>query len=120
EADAGVLRAEIRRAVRPRAAAAIARRRAEHDVLRQILIERAQAIANPRADRRKGALARMPAGVPGELSAVVVVIGPQRAHDGDVVRAFADVPPPIRDHEPALTVTAIARVEAHEHVAIAM
>src|SRR5439155_584778 len=120
EPHAGVLRAEVRRTVRPRAAAAIAGRRAEHDVLRQILIERAEAVIDPRANGRERAFADMAAGVPRELSAMVVVIGPKRAYDGDVVRAFADVPPPVGDHEARLAVLAIASVEAHECVAIAV
>src|SRR5262245_1467800 len=106
--------------MRPRAAAAIAGRLSEDDILRQVLIQRSEPIGDPRTDRRKCPLARMPAGVPGELSAVVVVIGPERADDSDIVGALADVPPPIRDHEPALPVTPVARVEAHEHVAIAV
>src|SRR5262249_18746594 len=69
---------------------------------------------------RKRPFAGMPAGMPGELGAVIVVIGPERANDGDIVGAFADVPPPIRDHEAALPVTPVARIEAHEYVAIAV
>src|SRR5262249_3769494 len=69
EADAGELRAQIGGAVRPRAAAAIPGRGAENDVLGKVLIERAQAVVDPRADRRIGSFAWMPAGVPCELGA---------------------------------------------------
>src|SRR5204862_2355 len=78
ETDAAVFRAEIGRAVRPGAAAAIAGRRAEYDILRQVLVESAQAIVDPRADGRISSFADMPAGVPLQLGAVVVVGGPQR------------------------------------------
>src|SRR5262249_24747014 len=66
EAAPRVLRAEVTGAVGPAAAAAVAGRRAEDDVLRQVLVERSQAVADPRADRRVGPLAGVPAGVPGE------------------------------------------------------
>ena len=50
--DACVFRAEIGGAMSPRAAAAIAGGRAEHDILRQVLVQRAQAVADPGAERR--------------------------------------------------------------------
>ena len=103
---------EVAGAVRPLAAAAVAGRRAEDDVLRQVLVERAQAVADPRADGRERAFARMPAGVPGELRAVVVVDGPQRADDGEVVGARADVLPPVADLQAALAVLLVAGVAA--------
>ena len=109
EPDAGVLRAEVGRAVRPRAAAAVAGRLAEDDVLRQVLVERAQAVADPRADGREGPLADVPAGVQLELGPVVVVGRPQRADHGDVVGARADVLPPVADRQAALAVAAGSR-----------
>src|SRR5205823_6727212 len=97
EADAGVLGAEVAGPMRPLAAAAIAGRHAQDDVLRQILIERAEAVRRPRADRRIRAFPWMPARVPRELGAVVVVDGPERADHGQVVSARADVLPPVAD-----------------------
>ena len=63
---------------------------------------------------------RMPARVPGELGPVIVVVGPQRPDHGNIVRAFADVPPPVSHEQAALAVALIAGVEPHEHPAIAV
>src|SRR5438045_3039952 len=79
DSPAGSLGDEKAGAVGPPAAAAIVGRHAGHHVLGQVLVERPQAIADPGADRGKGTFPRMPAGVPGELCAVVVVAGPERA-----------------------------------------
>ena len=57
EANARMLGPQIRGPVRPGAAAAIAGRHAQHDILGQVLIERAQPVGNPGADGRKGPLA---------------------------------------------------------------
>ena len=97
ELDAVVLRAEVAGAVAAHAAAAVGDRRAQHDELRQVVVERAQAVVDPRADRRELALEHVPAGVELELGAVVVVGRPHRADDGDVVDAVAHVRPPVAD-----------------------
>ena len=120
EPDAGVLGPEVGRAMRPRAAAAIAGRLAQHDVLRQVLVERAQAVGDPRADRGMRPFADVPAGVELELGAVVVVGRPERADDGDVVGARADVLPPVADLQAALAVLPEARVQAHQDLAAAV
>src|SRR5262249_12789407 len=120
QANAGVLRAEGARAVRPRAAAAVAGRRAPDAAFWQGGVARAQAGADPGADRRVRPLADVPAGVPLQLGAVVVVAGPQRADDGEVVGALSDVLPPVGDGETAFAVLLVARVKPHEHAAAAV
>ena len=120
EPDAGVLRPEVGRPVRPRAAATIAGRLAEHDVLRQVLVERAQTVGNPGADRGMSPLADVPAGVELELGAVVVVGSPERADHGEVVGTRADVLPPVADLQPALAVFPEAGVQAHQDLAAAV
>src|SRR5262249_2329188 len=120
EADAGVLGAEGGRPVRPLAATAVAGRHAEDGILWQGLVERAQAVADPRADGRVGALADVPARVPLELGAVVIVGGPQGANHGEVVGTAADVLPPVGDHEAGLAVLLPAGVQAHELFAAAV
>ena len=57
QANAGMVRSEVRRPVRPRTAAAIPGRSAEHHVFGQVLVERSQAIGDPGADGREGPLA---------------------------------------------------------------
>ena len=111
---------EVGRPVRPRAAATIAGRLAQDDVLRQVFVERAQSVGNPRADRGMGTLADVPAGVELELGAVVVVRGPERADDRDVVGTRADMPPPVADLEPALAVFLEAGVQTHQDLAAAV
>ena len=115
---AGMLRTEIARAVRPRAAAAVTRGCAEHDVLRQVGIHAAEAVAGPRSHRRQSAFPDMPARVPCELRAVVVVLGPERAHHGEIIRASADMREPVAHHESALAVVLIAGVERHDDLAV--
>ena len=95
--DAVVLGAEVARAMAAQPAAAIGDRRAQHDELRQVVVERAEAVVNPRADRRKQSFERVPAGVELQLCAVVVVGRPHRADDGQVVDALAHMRPPVAD-----------------------
>src|SRR5439155_8435504 len=102
------------------AAAAVAGRGAEHDVLGQVLVEGAEAVTGPAADGRERSLADVPAGVELELRPVVVVAGPERADHGEVVGARADVLPPVGDLEAALAVAAEAGAEAHEDLAVAV
>src|SRR5262249_21768650 len=102
-------------------AAAVAGRHAEHGVGRQVGIQGAQAVCSPRADGRvRAALADVPAGVPLQLGAVVVVGRPQRADDGKVIGAGADVLPPVGDGEAGLAVLLEAGVQAHELAAAAV
>ena len=82
-----MLGAEVAGAVAVHAAAAVGDRRAQDDELRQVVVERAEAVVDPRADRRERPFEHVPAGVELELGAVVVVGGPHRADDGDVVDA---------------------------------
>ena len=55
QANAVVLGAEVVAAVPVDAAAAIGERRAQHDELRQVVVERTQPVMDPRADRREWA-----------------------------------------------------------------
>ena len=64
---------------------------AHRDELRQVVVERAEPVVNPGAERRKLAVEHVPAGVELRLGAVVVVGGVHRADDGDVVDATAEV-----------------------------
>src|SRR5207248_2929388 len=64
--------------------------------------------------------ADMPAGMPLELGAMVVVGSPQGADDRDVVRAGAHMPPPVGDQEPTFAMALVAGVEPHEDAAAAM
>ena len=114
ELHAGVLGAEVAGAVAAHAAAAIGDRRAQDDEAGQVVVERAQAVVDPRADRRELALEHVPAGVELELGAVVVVGGPHRADDGDVVDAVADVRPPVADLDAALAALAVADLQRIE------
>ena len=116
-----VLRAEIVGPVPFHAAAAIGQRRAQHDELRQVVVQRAQTVVHPRADRRKIAIDAVPAGVKLKLRTVVAVVGPHRADDGQIVDAVADVRPPIADFDAAFAALAIADLQrqhfgAHEAV----
>src|SRR5262249_31347309 len=84
------------------AAAAVGQRGAKADELRQVLVERAEAVMYPRADGRQRPLEGVPAGVELQLGAVVVVGGPQGTDHGNVVDAVADVRPPVADLDAAL------------------
>ena len=100
--DAVVVGAEVVGPVSSASAAAVGDGRAQDDELRQVVVERAQAVVDPRADGREIPLEHVAAGVELELGAVVVVGGPHRADDGDVVDAVAQVGPPVADLDPAL------------------
>ena len=117
---AGVLRAEVAGTKRPRAAAAIARGHAEHNETGEIFVHRPEAVGGPRADGRVRALARMAAGLEGELRAVIVVNGPERAHHGEIIRAGADVLEPVADDQSALAVGLVAGLEREDDLAIAV
>ncbi len=113
--DAVVLGAEVAGAVAAHAAAAVGDRRAQDDELGQVVVERAEPVVDPRADRGKLPLEHVPAGVELQLGAVVVVGRPHRADDGDVVDAVADVGPPVADLDaalPALAEADLKRIQA--------
>jgi hypothetical protein len=116
------LGAEIAAAVGPGAAAAIGDGLAQDDELREVLVQRREAVGGPGADGGEGAaLAGVAAVLEGELGAVVVVDRPQRADDGDVIGAgLADLLEPIADEQAALTVGLVAGVQRHEQLAIAV
>ena len=117
ELNAVVLRAQITRTVAAEPAAAIGDRRAHDHELRQIVVQRAQPIVNPRADRGKLPFKDVPAGVKLQLGAVVVVGRPHRADDREVVDASADVRPPVADLDAGLTSLAIADLQRIERLA---
>ena len=76
---------------------------------------------HPGADRRKKAIEPIAAGVKLKLSAVVDVVGPHRADDGQIVDATADVRPPIADLDAALAAFAEAdlhRVQLGENLSL--
>ena len=58
---------------------------AHRDELRQVLVERAQAVVDPGPQRGELAVEHVPAGVELRLGAVVVVGGVHRSHHGDVI-----------------------------------
>ena len=83
ERDAVVLRAEVIRAVGFATAAAIGQRRSHHNELGKVLIQRAQSIRGPGADRGKEPIHTMPARVELKLGSVVAVFSPHRADQTD-------------------------------------
>src|SRR5262245_23120116 len=100
-----MLGTKIGRAMRERAATTIAGRDAEDDILRKIIVERTEAVADPGADGWILQFARMPSGLPGELRAMVVMDRPERANHGKVVGALPDMFEPIAHHQSTLPVT---------------
>src|SRR5262249_24575140 len=77
---------------------------------------------DPRANGRKRPFEHVPAGVELQLRAVVVVAGPERADDGDLVDAFGDVRPPVADLDARfapLLETGLQRVELRLHLVLA-
>ena len=62
----------------------------------------------------------MASGLESELRAVIVVHRPKRTHHREVIRTFADMLKPIADHQPALAVAAIAGLQRHDRLAIAV
>ena len=117
ELNAVVLGPKVARPMAAEPAAAVGDRRAHHHELRQVVVERAQAVADPRADRGKDSFEHVPAGVELQLGAVIVVGRPHRADDGQVVDARADVRPPVADLDPGLAPLAIADLKRIEHLA---
>ena len=61
----------------------------DRDELRQIVVERAEAVMDPGPQGRELAVEHVPAGVELRLRAVVVVGRVHRAHDGEPVDAAA-------------------------------
>ena len=120
QGNAAMLGAEVVGVVGPHAAAAVRRSVAEHDELREVIVQRAQPVVRPRADRGEVAFELEAAGVKLQLRAVVVVGGPHRADDGHVVDALAHVRPPVADLDsalPPLPVADLHRVEPRLAVA---
>src|SRR5262249_37064330 len=117
--NAGVLWAEIVGVkVLPHARVGVL---AQEDELRQVLVERPQAVVNPRADDRLSLIEGVPAGVHLELSAVVVVGRVYRADEGDVIDAAGQVRQPIADFHAALAMALEAdleRKDAREQIAV--
>src|ERR1051326_8974062 len=120
EPNAAVLGTEIGRAMGEGAAAAIARRYAEHDVFRQVLVHRTQPITHPGAQGRMLQFPRVPAGLPRQLRAVIVVNGPEGPHHGQVIRTGADVPEPVAHHQPALAVGFESGLQWHDYLAVSV
>ena len=120
EAHARVLRPQVRRPKGPGTAATVAGGGAQHDILRQVLIEAPKAIAGPRAQSGVGTLADMATGLERELCAVVVVQRPERAHHSEVVGAGADIREPVAHLQPALPVLLVAGLERHDGLAVAV
>ena len=87
--DAVVLGTQVARTVAAQPATTVGNRRTQHHELRQVVVQRAQTVANPRADRRKLSFEHVPAGVELQLGPVVVVGRPHRTDHGQVVDARA-------------------------------
>ena len=117
ELNAVVLGTEVARAMAAQPAAAIGDRRAHDHELGQVVVERAQPVVDPRADRGELPLEHMPAGVELQLGAVVVVGRPHRADHRDIVDAGAQVRPPVADLDPGLAALAIADLKRIERLA---
>ncbi len=98
---AAVLGPQVVGAVRADAATAVGNWRAQHDEPRQVFVDRSQAIVDPRADRGELAFEHVAAGVKLKLRAVVVVGGPHRADDRQVVGTAGQLGPPVADLQPA-------------------
>jgi hypothetical protein len=120
QANTGVFGAEIRRPVREGTAAAIAGGDTEDHVFGQIFVFGTEAVGDPRAKGGMLEFAWMTAGLPGELSAVVVMNGPEGSDDGKVIGTFTDVPKPIANDEAGIAVLFIAALERHDGFAIAV
>jgi hypothetical protein len=71
-----VLGTEVVGAVPFLSAAAVGQRRAEDHELRQVVVERAEAVVDPRAERGEEPVEQVPAGVELKLCAVVAIFGP--------------------------------------------
>src|SRR5262245_10639490 len=111
EGDAVVLRTEVVGPVPFHAAAAIGQRSAEDDELRQVVVQRAEAVVDPGADRGKVAIDTVAAGVKLKLRTVVAVFGPHGADNGQIVDAFADMGPPVADLDATLAALPIADLQ---------
>ena len=77
---------------------------AHRDELRQVVVERAESVVHPGAERRELAVEHVPAGVELRLGAVIVVGRVHRADDGDVVDAASHVRHPVAHLDAALAV----------------
>ena len=100
------------------AAVVVAVRVAEHDVGGQVLVERAQAVAHPRAEGRPAGedFSRVDAAQP---LRVVVVVAHHRADETDVVGHRADVRQQLGQFHSALAVLPKAEGRAHQQIGLA-
>ena len=74
------------------------------DKLRKVVVDRAQAVMHPRAKRRKFAIEHVPSRMKLSLGAMIIVRGPQRAHDRNVVDAAPHVGYPVAKFDPTVAV----------------
>ena len=76
--------------------------RADRDELRQVVVERAETVVDPGAERRESRRRHVPAGVKLRLRTVVAVGRPHRTHDRQAIDIARDVREPIADLDAAL------------------
>src|SRR5262245_21794564 len=81
---------------------------AHDNELRQVLIERAEAVVNPGADRGKIAVEFVTSGMELQLRAVVNVVREHRPNDGQFIDTAADMGPPIAYFDAAFAPLAVA------------
>jgi hypothetical protein len=91
---------------------------AEGDVLRQVVVQRAEPIVDPRAEIRKVAVVLVPARMELRLSAVVAVGRPQRADDRQPIDLPGEPREPIAHFDAALPMLLEADLERVERVAL--
>jgi hypothetical protein len=91
---------------------------ADRDELRQVVVERAQAVMHPGAQRWVLAVEHVAAGVELRLGAVVVVGGVHRADDRQVIDALAQAGEPVADLGAALAVLLEADLQRVEAVTL--
>ena len=84
------------------AVALVEKARPHVDELREIFVERAEAVIDPRTDGRLLRVEHVTAGMELHLRAVVVIGRPHRAHDGEVVHAGTEVGKPVAHLDAAL------------------
>ena len=88
--------------------------RSHVDELWQIFVKRTESVIDPRTDRGKPAVEHVPPRMKLNLCAVVIVGGPNRSDEADVVDARADVWKPVTYFDAALAVfleTDLQRIE---------
>ncbi len=88
----------------PLATAAVACGDSQDHVIGKVLVDRSQAVCCPRTDRREGAFSGMSASVPRQLRSVIVMAGPERSYDRQIISTFTDVLKPVPDLQSAFAV----------------